>query len=284
MSLVINFVGIMYFAQHPRDPNKREVLIIDGSNPDHGIAPHNATIDIETSRIVGRPRGWPDRSISPQVKRVDRTVGRERLRNLQAKVFASPGNGQSSFESGSMTMVADTIEVIKFPIPPRSRITVTGVDGKGVDTTEHDGRLPKLGDQEPPVRVNRAEARLRGTLTIGNGRLLARRLPSEEDNGAVVSQLRVDDELGAITIVVEDGKNAYRVTVQDDTEIVIANVSGIDDRTPHFDLYRDLSPNENLTPLREPQVSADIPTLATDHPSIVDPIDYPALKCSNTCC
>jgi hypothetical protein len=275
MGYTIDFVGIVYFDTNPRDKSSRRVLLPNGMNPGDGIEPHVASINIATSRLVGDPQ-WG--SPTPKPRRVDRS------RTLAYRAALQPLSTSSS--TATAVMEEAEVELQTFPITERSTITITGLDGKGVDATEHDGQLPRLMDQVPPVVVD-AKADTIAKLTIRNGKLMARRLPAVTGSGAIVSQLRVDGDFGPITINVTDDKETRSITVLDGTEIVIANVSpdltgGIDE-TGHFQIYRKLSPR-NTTTLQQPVINAQVRTLATDHPFLVDPFDFPEEKCSNTCC
>jgi hypothetical protein len=291
MSLIIDFVGIIYFDAD-REPGHRLVVILNGSDPGDGIEPHVATINIETDQIVTPPTSWPN---MVERRTVDRNRGRKRREQLLSRTSSTsdPVSGSASAfssasGSASATLVADYVDYLSFPIHARSTITITGLTGKGVDTTEHDGFLPRLKDLIPPVKVDLGNADAIAMLGISNGKLLARRLPADEGDGAVVSQLQVEGDLGPITIAVDDGKEIRTITVKDGTEIVIANVSadssGGDGETAHYQIYRRLSP-ANTTPIQAPpHVRNDVPLLASDHPFIVDPYDHPEEKCSNTCC
>ena len=275
MSYTIDFVGIVYFDTNPRDRASRRVLLPNGMDPGDGIEPHMASINIASNRLVGDPQWGAD---SPKARRVDRAKG------LSYRAAMQP----DSIAGSTATAVLEEVEVelLTFPISERSTITVTGLDGKGVDTSEHDGQLPRLMDQDPPVFVD-ADADTIASLTIRNGKLVARRLPAPNGPGAIVSQLQVPGDFGSIRIDVTAGKETRSINVLDGTEIVIANVSpdtsGGQDETGHFQIYRKLSPR-NTTTLRQPVINAQIGPLATDHPFLVDPFDFPEEKCSNTCC
>ena len=282
MSLIINFVGIIYFHANAKD--RRLAIIPNGDTANGLVTRHRATIEIEAERITGES-GWP--AGSAQSRKVNQVLGRMRREAVVAKLSSSAPQTDRDVSSDGET--DESVELRSFPITERSVITITGVEGKAVDTSEHDELLPKLMDLEPPVVFDPPSADILGSVSISNGRLLARRLPTEDGKGAIVSQLRVDGKLGPITITVTHGKYVRTITVSDDTEIVIANVSGrpSDDDTGeagHFQLYRKLAPEINKKAVEEPKVRPDVPPLDSLHPFIVDPFDAPGERCSNTCC
>jgi hypothetical protein len=300
MSLVVNFVGIMFFDGDGRDVGPREVLIVDGSNHGDGIAPHLASISIDPDRVIDSA-GWTHPETKENMVRT-RTIDLREVRELSEKLQLRTGSAVAYSprmtpepDDDSPTMVAEAVRVSEFVIPPgtRNRITITGITGKGVDATAHNGRLPRLRDLKPPVFVNLATAQTNARLTISNGTLEATRLVTETGNGAIVSRLRVEEDLGPITIEVkdEDTNDVRTIRVEDGTEIVIANISTEKDlpnnpkETAHFQLYRRLAPERNKALIvNEPVVPAGVTDLMTDHPFFADPFDQPEERCSNTCC
>jgi hypothetical protein len=277
MSYKINFVGIVYFDTDPDNKNSRRVLLPNGTNPGNGIEPHLATINIASSRLVGDPK-WG--SGAPKRRTIDLS------KSVSYRASMQPSSVASSTAIAVMDEEEGAVELQTFPITERSTITITGLEGKGVDAQEHNGKLPRLMDQNPPVVVD-ADADTIATLTISNGKLVARQLPAANGPGAIVSQLQVPGDFNSLTIRVTDAKETRTITVLDGTEIVIANVSGDitggADETGHFQIYRKLSPRNTVT-LRQPAINDRVAPLATRHPFLVDPLDFPEAKCSNTCC
>ena len=131
MSLVVNFVGIMFFDGDGRDVGPRQVLIIDGSNHGDGIAPHLASISIDPDRVIDSS-GWTHPKTKENLVRT-RTIDLREVREVREKLQRRTGNAVAYSprmmpepDDDSPTMVAEAVGVSEFVIPPgtRNRIDV----------------------------------------------------------------------------------------------------------------------------------------------------------------
>jgi hypothetical protein len=113
-------------------------------------------------------------------------------------------------------------------------ISIDGLDVAGrLDTTAHDGLLPRLGRLSPGFAIDPATAQTIATMPIRQGTLTAYRVPS---GTAVMSELEVphDGDI-RITIVPHQG-SPRNLRLRAGTEIAITNTA---------DDYRQVSVHEN---------------------------------------
>lgn len=272
MGVTVDFVGLVYFGRDGEQGERRVVLIPDGRTPDNGIEPHIATINIATSDLIDAdwwPEGLETRSTAARGRR---------SRSKRGVVQAADFNAQQT-------------PLLTFEIKDSSNLEISGVDGKGVDATQHDNHLPPLARQG--LIVNRERAETIARMTIGSGTLKAMKLPFVDQNGqqrgAVVTRLVTNGRGGPVTITAGANGAKKTIRVREGAEIVIANISpdmtgGTTQETAHFQIYKKLDP-DHVGLLSDPVIDPALEVLVSNNPFLAPQLgNFPEEKCSNTCC
>lgn len=180
---------------------------------------------------------------------------------------APPGQPQSVLEADWWPDLDDT-RVRIFPILESVQLEISGLDGSGVDATQHNRLTPPLS-ADNSLQVDERNAR-----TIARLRIRAGTLGAFEFEDSLVSQLVVPDHDGEIRITATsrvDG-TVRTILLRPGTEIVIRNTSddltGGQDEAAHFRIYAQLAPN-SVGVLSVPDTDFDdLLKLDSQHPDL----------------
>jgi hypothetical protein len=261
MGITTYFVGLSYFFS---DSAGRIALLPDGTNV-AGIAPHHAGLFIAREQLEDAGN-WP---VTEHDELTLAFMIDEPSTVTISSVDARPDPATSAFYKLKGTK---------------------GRRPRRLDTTHHDGRLPRLG-AAGLKGIDPATAETIAQVPIRNGVLDALEIPSPDPHGAIVTRLTVYDHFGPILITAtpKSGASPRTFAVKDNTEIVLANLSddlvgGNTDESGHYQIFRKLVPGETAL-LDEPQIPASVPLLRSTHPFFIPVFgNFPSGKCSNTCC
>lgn len=174
-----------------------------------------------------------------------------------------------------------------FSLPPCSIVFEGANVGDGLDTSEHDGRLPELRRINPEFWIDpqHAEQGTIATVEIRRGKLTAYSIPGGK---AVISQLDVPHEDAIeVTVAPRDGSPVRTLRLAPGTEIALANTArGYADEadTPdHFRIYEKLSASPAT--LAEPSLQQELPASPSRHPLFLRKLPHGlSISCSNTGC
>ena len=180
---------------------------------------------------------------------------------------------------------AESLKMGIFRLPPCA-ITIDGLDSPGtLDTTAHDGLLPRLGRLNRDFAIEPAAAQTIATMPIRRGILTAYRVPT---GTAVMSELEVphDGEI-QITVMPRQGESRH-LRVKPGTEIAVTNTASDYRRGSvhenHFKIYEKLSSRKAT--LRVPdEAPKSLPESPSEHFLFTEGVSISlTAECSNTGC
>ena len=261
MAFLVDFIGLVNFFREdpPLQPNQRLVLLPNGQNA-APIEPHFASFIVESNKVVNNTTNWPEEN-DPLLK---------------------------------------VMGLRKFPINNPSIISISGVEtangAGGLNTQQHDGKLPRLHDQDPLFRIVPGKADAIAQIAIRSGVLEARMFAK-----SIVTRLTATSHSGNVIITARPNGAPLpdrTLTVKDGTEIVLCNISKLlkpvapDPATMHFHIYSRLEVDRRDA-LREPKPEelAKVPPLPLSHPFLQMLAStsstfgqFPGEQCSNSGC
>jgi hypothetical protein len=169
---------------------------------------------------------------------------------------------------------------------PPCAITMDGLEAPGhLDTSAHDGRLPRLGRIDPNFHIDPSTAQTIATISIRQGTLVAYVVPS---GTAVMSELEVPHEEDIrITVTPHEGPTRH-LLVRSGTEIAITNTAGDYRRgavrEDHFRIYEKLS-SRPVTLAAPPDVDRNLRESPSAHFLFTEGVSIAlTADCSNTGC
>ena len=150
-----------------------------------------------------------------------------------------------------------------FTLPPCA-VSVEGLDTPGpLDTSAHEGHLPRLGRIDPNFQIDPETAQTIATVPIRQGTFAAYRVPG---GSAVMSEVHVPYDSDIRIAVIPRDSAPRSLTIRAGAEIAITNTAGdyrrSHEQEDHFRIYEKLSSRPvTLT------VPAEVTTLLTESPS-----------------